>query len=115
MAGAVGVAAAADLQAQPEEPLPGDDGSLRPGRGPQRAGAGGAGPRVGGQFQGPVGGGPSTPSRHGAAPRSGGRSRSNKLIALHQTDFAALEKPRRNSAPASVRAANARDPKISAT
>jgi hypothetical protein len=90
VSGAFGIAAAADPQARPEKPLQGDDGSPRPGRGPERTGAGGAGPRVGGQFQGLVGGGPSTPSRRGATPRGGAGSRSNNSVGLHQTDFATL-------------------------
>jgi site-specific DNA recombinase len=47
MARAVGVAAAADLEAQQDQPLQGHDGPLGRGRGPERPGAGGTGPRVG--------------------------------------------------------------------
>ena len=55
VAGAVGVAAAADLEAQADQPLQGDDGALGRGGRPERPGAGGAGPCLGGQFQGPIG------------------------------------------------------------
>jgi hypothetical protein len=43
VSGAIGVAAAADLQAQADQSLQGDDGLLLLGRGPERSGAGGAG------------------------------------------------------------------------
>src|SRR4051812_50227864 len=53
VARAVGVAAAADLQVQADQPLEGHDSPLGRGRGPERPGAGGAGPRGGARFQGP--------------------------------------------------------------
>src|SRR5690606_103586 len=91
-AGAVGIAAAADLEPQLHEPLQGDDGP--PGRGgrPQRPGARRASPRVGGQFQGPFSSGAGTPSRHGVSPRSSPRSRSNESTAIGQMGFSNLEK-----------------------
>ena len=53
--GTVGVAAAADLQVQADQPLQGHDGAPRRGGAPERPGAGGADPCVGGQIHGPIG------------------------------------------------------------
>ena len=97
VARAVGVAAAADLEPQPDEAVQGGDGPPGLVGRPERPAAGGAGPRVGGQFQGPVGLGAGTPSRHGATPRSDAASRSNRL---HRPRSNRLCHPRKRGDPA---------------
>src|SRR5436305_6831286 len=56
-AGAVGIPAAADLETKPDEALKGRDCPLGLVGRPERPTAGGADARVGGGFQGPIGGG----------------------------------------------------------
>src|SRR4051812_18458927 len=87
VSGTVGVAAAADLQVQADQPLQGHDGAPRRGGAPERPGAGGADPCVGGQIHGPIGLGASTASRHGGPPRNSLASRSNDFTAPDQRDW----------------------------
>ena len=70
VAGAVGVAAAADLEPEPDGAVQGGDGPLGLVGGPERPAAGGAGPREGGQFEGLIGLGSGAPSGHGWTPRA---------------------------------------------
>ena len=92
MARALRVAAAADLEPEPDQALEGDDGPLRLVGGPEPPAAGGTIPDGRGPIQGPLGRGWDAPSRQRATPRSGDRPRSNKIEAINQPTLPSLEK-----------------------
>src|SRR5205085_10187819 len=90
--GAFGATAAPDLEPQEHRAVQGDDGPTGRGSRPERPGAGGTEPGVGGQVYGPIGARSGVPPGHGVAPRGDRFSRSNESITSRQTGFASLEK-----------------------
>ncbi len=82
--GTGGVTTVADLEPEPDQALQGGEGPRRDVGGPERPAAGGAGPRLADQIQGPIGKRAGTPSRHEVTPRSLAGSRSNNLMDLDQ-------------------------------
>ena len=78
MAGAAGIATAADLEAEPDGAVEGGDGALADVGGPERPTAAGTGAGQRGQFEGLIGLGAGSPSGHGATPWSRTDLRSNR-------------------------------------